>query len=319
MTQQFFIYAAINIFVALVSAPFFMGVIKKVKALCQGRHGPQLLQPYYNLIKLFSKEVVVSKDSSWITRITPYINMSIMVLAVLFIPLIFVPVNNTVFGNIILLIYLFAIAKFFMALAGLDAGSAFGGMGSSREMSFSSIIEPVTIIVFLALAFVFKTTNLFDITRETAMHNIFSINPLLVLLAVSLFIILITESSRIPVDNPETHLELTMIHEAMLLEQSGKNLALMEWSSALKQTILMAILINIFFPVGLIPINLITQSSPMLLLVSAFLFLVKGIALSVVIALFESYLAKLRLFLLPTLFAIPFFLAFLTIVIEVFI
>lgn len=313
MESEIIIYTIINILIALIIAPFFMGLIKKVKALCQGRKGPRLLQQYYNLIKLFKKDVVVSKDSSWITTVTPYINITIMLVAILFVPLVFVPHTNTVLGNVILLLYLFVVAKFFMSLMGLDAGSTFGGMGSSREMSFSSIIEPVTIIVFLALAFVFKSINIFDIIRETSASNILLINPVLILLAISFFIILITESSRVPVDNPETHLELTMIHEAMILEQSGRNLALMELSSAIKQTLLMAILINVFFPIGIL-----TTLSFTLIAVSILLFIIKGIILSIIIALFESYLSKLRLFALPAFFIIPFFLAFLTIVIEVF-
>ncbi len=311
-------YAAINIGLALIISPFFMGLIKKVKALCQRRKGPSLLQPYWNLLKLFKKEVIVSKDSSWITRTTPYINIAVMLVAVLFVPFVFVPDTTSatlsVFGNVILLLYLFALAKFFMALTGLDAGSTFGGMGSSREMAFSAILEPVTITVFLALAFIFKTANLFSIFKEISLTGLLSINPQLILLAASFFIILIGETSRIPVDNPETHLELTMIHEAMLLEQSGKNLALMELSNAIKQTILMAIFLNVFLPAG--PA---TQLAPVLIIAAVAIFLVKGIVLSIFIGLFESYFAKLRLFRLPVFFVIPFFLAFLTIIVEVFI
>jgi len=313
MEYETIIYVILNVLLFLVISPFFMGLIKKVKALCQRRKGPRLMQPYYNLLKLFKKEVVVSKDASWITHATPYINISFMIVAVLFVPLFFIPHTNTVLGNILLFIYILAVSKFFMSLVGLDAGSTFGGMGSSREMSFSSIIEPVTMIVFLALTYIFKSTNFFDIMRTTSTQGVLSTDSALILLAISLFIILIVESSRVPVDNPETHLELTMIHEAMILEQSGRNLALMELSSAIKQALLMTVLINIFFPFGLT-----TELGIIALLAAIALFIFKGVLLSIIIGLFESYLSKSRLFALPSFFIIPFFLAFLALVIEVF-
>ena len=154
------------------------------------------------------------------------------------------------FGNIILFIYLMVSARFFMALAGLDAGSTFGGMGSSREMTVSAIIEPVTITSAAALAFVLKTTDIPEMFADSCQSSL-SQYPTLILVGFSLFIIIIVETARVPVDNPETHLELTMIHEAMMLEQTGPKLALMELSYGIKQTVLMALLINIIFPWGL--------------------------------------------------------------------
>ncbi len=173
-----------------------------------------------------------------------------VLVASLFVPLLLIPQPTNLVGNIILFIYLLALAKFFMALSGLDAGSTFGGMGSSREMAISALIEPVAIVVFAALAFVFKTINIPDMFRGALASNVL-IDPAVILISISLFIVLIVESARVPVDNPETHLELTMIHEAMILEQSGKNLAMMELSSAMKQLLLMGLLINILFPWGL--------------------------------------------------------------------
>ncbi len=183
-------------------------------------------------------------------------------------------------------------------------------MGSAREMPFSAVIEPVTIVVFAALAFVLKTTSLHQMFNETLRSSVLD-HPALLLISVSLFIILIVETSRVPIDNPETHLELTMIHEAMILEQSGPNLALMETAHAIKQTLLMGVLINILVPWGLA-----TSLAPAGLALSVAAFLAKSIGLAIVVGLFESSLAKLRLFRLPSLFMLAFFFSFLTILLE---
>jgi formate hydrogenlyase subunit 4 len=237
MSWDLLFYGILNALFTLLVSPLFISLIKKVKAATQKRKGPPLLQTYYNLAKLFKKETVYSQNSSWIMKATPIINIAALITASLFVPMLFIPQPTDLVGNIILFIYLLALAKFFMALSGLDAGSTFGGMGSSREMAISALIEPITIIVFAALAIMFKTTSIPDIFRGTLNSSII-VDPVLILIAFSLFIIIIVESSRVPVDNPETHLELTMIHEAMILEQSGKNLALMELSSAMKQLLL---------------------------------------------------------------------------------
>ena len=312
MSPEFILYLLINTAVVLAIAPLFISLIKKVKAWTQGRRGPPLFQTYFMLAKLVKKEVIYSPHSSWIMRVTPVVNIAAILVAALFVPLVFVPSPVGGIGNIILLLYLLALAKFFMALAGLDAGSSFGGMGSSREMSISAIIEPTTIIVFAALVFVFKTLNIFEMFTLSEAAGTLS-TPTLILIGISLFIILIVETSRIPVDNPETHLELTMIHEGMILEQSGSNLALMELSAAVKLTFLMALLINLIVPFGLA-----TTLSAAGLLLALVLFLLKGSILAGVIGLFESSMAKMRFFRLPSLFAMAFFFSTLIIIIEVF-
>lgn len=312
MSMTLIAYAIMNTIFVLLISPLFISLIKKVKAIAQGRKGPSLFQTYYNLAKLMKKETLYSSSSSWIMRITPLINIAALLVASLFVPLIFLPQSTDLVGNIILFIYLLALAKFFMALSGLDAGSTFGGMGSSREMAFSALIEPVIIVVFTALAFSFKTLNIIDMF-QIALSKSIVLNPILILIGISIFIVMIVESSRVPVDNPETHLELTMIHEAMILEQSGKNLALMELSSAIKQLLLMGILVNVLFPWGLAQ----NFSLPDLLL-SVGLFVLKVVIVAVIIGLFESSCAKSRLFHLPGLFTLAFFLAFVTLIIEVF-
>ncbi|HOX34835.1 MAG TPA: NADH-quinone oxidoreductase subunit H [Methanoregulaceae archaeon] len=312
MNGEFVAYSAINTLAVLAIAPLYMSLIKKVKAWTQGRQGPSPFQTYANLAKLFRKEVIYSPNSSRVTRVAPSITLAAILVAALFVPLAYVPAPVGGIGNIILFLYLFALARFFMALTGLDAGSPFGGMGSSREMSLAAVIEPVTIIVFAALAFVFASLNIFDMFVISA-ASAFPVTPTLILLAISLFIILIVETARIPIDNPETHLELTMIHEGMILELSGKNLALMELAAAVKFTVLSALLINLVLPFGLV-----TTFSVAGVLAALLLFLIKGAVLSGIVGIFESSMAKMRFFRLPSLFVMAFFFSTLTIIIEVF-
>jgi formate hydrogenlyase subunit 4 len=312
MNITLLLYGLLNVLFVLFASPLFISLIKKVKAYAQKRKGPPLLQTYYNLAKLMKKETIYSENASWIMRITPLVNIAALLVASLFVPLIVIPQPTDLVGNVILFLYLLALAKFFMALSGLDAGSTFGGMGSSREMAISALIEPVIIVVFAALAFAFKTINIPDMFREALTSNVL-VNPVLILISTSIFIVIIVESSRVPVDNPETHLELTMIHEAMILEQSGKNLAMMELSNAMKQLLLMGILINILFPWGLT-----TEFTATSILISVGAFLIKAVIVAVIIGLFESSCAKSRLFRLPGLFGLALFLSIVTLIIEVF-
>ena len=312
MNLDFVVYLVINTLVVIAVSPLFVSLIKKIKAWTQGRKGPSVFQTYFTLIKLLKKEVIYSPNSSRIMRVTPLVTMAAVLVAALFVPLVFVPEPVGGIGNIILFMSLLALARFFMALAGLDAGSSFGGMGSSREMSISAIIEPTTIIVFAALAFVFKTLNIFSMFVPSATAGSPSASTL-ILIGISLFIIIIVETSRIPVDNPETHLELTMIHEGMILEQSGKNLALMELSAAVKMTVLMALLINLIAPFGLTSTLTIAG-----IIIAIIAFVVKGSILAGIIGLFESSMAKKRFFQLPSLFAMAFFFSTMIIIIEVF-
>ena len=312
MNVTLILYGLLNVLFVLFVSPLFISLIKKVKAYTQKRKGPPILQTYYNLAKLMKKETVYSENSSWIMKVTPLVNIAALLVASLFVPLIVIPQPTDLVGNVILFLYLLALAKFFMALSGLDAGSTFGGMGSSREMAISALIEPVIIVVFAALAFAFKTINIPDMFR-VALTSSALVDPVLILISISIFIVIIVESSRIPVDNPETHLELTMIHEAMILEQSGKNLAMMELSSAMKQMLLMGVLINILFPWGLT-----TEFTPAAILFSIGAFLIKAVIVAVIIGLFESSVAKSRLFRLPGLFVLALFLSIITLIIEVF-
>ena len=303
------LYIVLNTLFVVAISPLVMGLIKKVKAYSQGRIGPPLLQGYYNLFKLFKKEIIYSQNSSFIMRLAPYMNIGFLLAASVMVPIVFLPQVSGM-GNIILFLYLMVTAKFFMALAGLDAGSTFGGMGASREMSLSAIIEPVTITSVAALAFVLKSTDIPEMFATT-LNGSLGQHPTLLLVAFSLFIVIIVETARVPVDNPETHLELTMIHEAMILEQTGPKLALMELSSGVKQTILMALSINIVLPIGLA-----ADAGVVSIIISIISFAIKVLAFAVVIGIFESMMAKIRLFRLPSFFMLALFFSFATIVFE---
>lgn len=302
--------AGINLALILLVSPLFMTLIKKVKARAQRRTGPPLLQGYYQLIKLFRKEVVYSEYAGFISRIAPYASFAILLTAALMVPVVWIPDEAPMAGNIIVFLYLLAFARFLVALLGLDAGSTFGGMGSSREMSLSAVIEPTTIVVFAAMAYVMGTLSIHEMFRHAV--SIPPAGPTILLLSVSLIILIIVETGRIPVDNPETHLELTMIHEGMLLDTSGRNLALIELSNAVKQTLLMALLINILLPFGLVQ----TLTIPALI-AGVLLFLAKGTGLCIIIGLIESSVAKMRFFRIPGLFMMAFFFSVLTIFSEV--
>ena len=287
-------YGILNMLFVLLISPLFVSLIKIVKAHAQKRRGPPVLQTYRNLAKLLKKETIYSANSSWIMRVTPLVNVAALLVASLFVPILVIPQPTDIVGNIILFLYLLALAKFFMALSGLDAGSPFGGMGSSREMAISALIEPVVIVVFAALAFAFKTVNLPDMFRGALASNVL-IDPVLILISISLFIVIIVESARVPVDNPETHLELTMIHEGMLLEYSGTSLALLTFSEQVKQLLLLCLLAQIIWPSGLISASVGFVG---LLLALGFAFL-KVAVLGFFFATVESLFVKRRLFLLP--------------------
>lgn len=302
------IVQVVQFVILLAIAPLIAGVIRKVKALLQSRKGPSVLQPYRDLRKLFHKSSVVPEDASWVFTLTPYVCMAAAAAAALLVPVIIASTFGF-FGDLIVLIYLLATVRFFTALAALDAGSAFGGMGASREMMISSIVEPTMLLSIFSVALVAGTTSLGTISQRISTTGMDLMEPALLLAGAAFFIALLAENARVPFDNPATHLELTMVHEAMVLEYSGKQLALMESASMLKLVVFMAILANIFFPWGIA-----TSADPLSLALGTLWFLVKVIALALVIALIESSIAKMRLFRLPNLLTVAFTLALLAVV-----
>jgi formate hydrogenlyase subunit 4 len=301
------ILAVIQVLVVTAGAPLLVGALRTLKARLVGRRGPRVLQPYANLAKLFRKEAVVSTTTSWIFRVTPYVLFSTMVAAALIVPLLLArPVLD--FAGLVLLMYLFVLGTFFLALAGLDAGSAFGGMGSSREVALAALAEPTIMVAILALALRAETTNLGGIVERFARDPLLAANPGHLLAFSALFIVMLAETGRLPVDNPATHLELTMIHEAMVLEYSGHYLALVEWAAAMKLFLFMTLLANLFVPWGM-P----AAAAPLTILLGLIVLAVKLAVLTVGLALLETTVAKLRLFRVPELLAGSFALALLSV------
>lgn len=289
--------------IIILFAPLINGIIKKLKANMQGRVGPGILQPYYDLIRLFKKEMVVSRVASWVFRVTPYIVFTSTIVAAMIVPVISTMVVFSNMADIIALIYVLAIGRFFMALAGLDAGTAFGGEGSSREMTVAVLVEPMMMLSLFTAAISAGSTNLTRIAASGA-----SLYTPSHILALSAFMIaIIAETGRIPVDNPDTHLELTMIHEGMLLEYSGRYLALMEWAHYMKQMLLFTIAVDIFFPVGIAENTEISG-----LAISTGIYFLKMLFMAFLMALIESTRAKMRFFQLPSLLGGAFVLALLS-------
>jgi formate hydrogenlyase subunit 4 len=301
--------SVLQVLLVLASAPLITGIIKKTKARFQRRRGASVLQPYYDLAKLLRKEVVVSSVASWLFRFTPYLVFSSTLVIALLVPTIATPVPLNWIGDIITVIYLFALGRFFVALVGLDTGSAFGGLGSSREMSIASIIEPAMMLAIFTAAVTTGSTNLSIIVGKLSSTPASMMNPAHLLAFSGLFIVTLAETGRVPIDNPATHLELTMIHEAMILEYSGRYLALIEWASQVKLMVFLALLSNMFFPIGMA-----TTWSAGALLIGTAAFFSKVIVLAVIVAVVESTNAKLRLFRVPELLMVAFILSLLALI-----
>ena len=294
----------------LALSPFIVGVIRKVKARLQCRRGASLVQPYADLAKLFGKQPVISSTTSWIFTAAPYIVFASTGAAGLLMPVFISHTPLNFAGNIIALVYLLALGTFFLILAGLDAGSAFGGMGSSREAIVATLAEPAMILSILAIALTAGSTNLSTIVHQSALLEGMVLAPPAHLMALAaMFIVTLAETGRVPVDNPATHLELTMIHEAMLLEYSGRYLALMEWAAGIKLLVFLTLLVNVFAPWGIA-----TSATPSALATGVAVYVMKVAGLAVIIGVIESMFAKLRLFRVPELLGSAFILALLALV-----
>ena len=288
----------------LLLAPLMSGLIKNWKAKLQNRRGPRLWQPYSDLIKFFRKDMVLSEHASWVFSVAPYVVFVSALLAGLMVPMLTMQAPLSLFGGVLAVVGLLALGRFFLALGGLDPGSAFGGMGSSREMTIAAIAEPAMMLAIFTVAIGAGSTDLSHIVQASQGPVWKLFNPTHAMAFVALFIVLLAETGRLPVDNPATHLELTMIHEAMLLEYSGRYLALMEWGASIKQLVLMMLLSNVFFPLGIA-----TDTSPAALGLSALAFGAKLLVLAAEVVLVETTNAKLRLFRVPDLLSAAFVLA----------
>src|SRR5574341_1472901 len=302
--------AALQTVIILGVSPFIVGLIRKVKARLQCRQGANLLQPYSDLAKLFRKGVVVSTTTSWIFTATPYLLFASTLAASLLVPIFLSRVPLSFAGDVITVVSLLTVGTFFLMLAGMDAGSAFGGMGSSREAVVFSLTEPAMMLSIFAVGLTAGSTNVSTIVHNTALlQGIVTDPPPHLMALAALFIVALAETGRVPVDNPATHLELTMIHEAMVLEYSGRYLALVEWASAMKLLLMLTLLSNIFAPWGIS-----TQPDPAGMAIGLGVWLVKISWLAVLVGVIESMFAKLRLFRVTDLLGVAFILSLLALV-----
>ncbi len=231
-------------------APLLSGLVRKLKARLNGRIGPGLLQPYRDLSRLLRKEVVLAPNASWLFRTSPYLIFAAIWLAAAIVPTFATGLLLSRTADLIALVALLGTARFALALAGMDVGTGFGGIGASREMMIASLAEPAMLMVTFTVALVVRSTSLQHIAEYLLTHDV-GIRISLLLGVLSLLIVAIAENARIPVDNPATHLELTMVHEAMVLEYSGRHLALIEGAAMVKLLLYVSLVAAIFFPWGL--------------------------------------------------------------------
>ncbi len=287
------------------AAPLLVGWIKKVKARLQNRRGPPLLQVYRELWKLLGKEAVMAHTASPVFRAAPYVVFSATWLVAAVIPLVASHLPSAAMADVIVLVGLLALARFVLALAGMDIGTTFGGMGSSREMLVSGLAEPALLMVVFTLTMSAHTTNLASVMDYIAGAGLL-LRPSFLFALGALVLVAVAETGRIPIDNPAAHLELTMIHEAMVLEYSGINLGLMEWAAQIKLMIYGTLIANVFFPWGIA-----SELTPVALLIGVMAITIKLALLAIALAVTETVLAKMRLFRAPLFLNVAFLLALL--------
>ncbi len=277
----------------LVTAPLLQGLIKKSKAFWQMRQGPSIFQPYRDLRKLLNKEELISEHASWIFLLTPRVVLVSTLMAGLIIPNAWGWAPLSGWGDLFLFGASLGLARLFLTLSGLEGAGTFGGMGSSRELFLGLLTEPAILLGLSVLAFITETTSLQGITLGLKSISPIYIPRLLALLALGM--VIVAEMGRIPVDNPDTHLELTMIHEGMLLEYSGPSLALLSYAEQIKQILLLLLLAQILWPSGLI----LGSAGIFVVLVALVLAGIKVVILGLFFAIVESLAVKRRLFRIP--------------------
>lgn len=284
----------VQMFLVLLAAPLLSGWTRKVRARLLRRQGPDLVQPYRDLWRLLCKEPVLAENASWLFRTAPYVVFTTIWIAAALVP---TYATGLLFGwatDLIALVAFLGSARFALALAGMDVGTSFGGIGSSREMLIASLAEPAMLLVVFTLALLAGSTQL-SAVAEFLLHEPVGLRVSLGLALLALLMVGIAENARIPVDNPTTHLELTMVHEAMVLEYSGRHLALIEAAAALKLTAYLSLVACLFFPFGMIT----SGSSALLHPLGVLAWIAKMAVLGAALAGFETAIAKMRVFRVP--------------------
>lgn len=289
----------------ILLAPLMAGWVKWLKCRLQNRKGAPPWQPYRDLLRLSRKQVVIADTASWIFRMAPYVVFSVTCLALSTVPVITTELPVAALADVIALVGFLALGRFFLALAGMDVGTAFGGMGSSREVTISSLAEPALLMAFFTLAMNVSSTNLSTVIADLGQRNV-TLYPSLIFSSMGLILVAIAETGRIPIDNPATHLELTMVHEAMILEYSGRHLALIEWASMLKLTLFSLLIVNLIVPWG-VALTL----DPADLAFAALVVTGKLMLWGAMVAGAETIQAKMRLFRAPQYLGLAFILSML--------
>jgi formate hydrogenlyase subunit 4 len=287
-------------------APLLTGLVRKAKARLLRRKGPPLLQPYRDLARLARKEAVVAEGASWLFRIVPYLVLAATWVAAALIPTFATGLLFSWSADLIAIIALLGAARFFLALAGLDVGTSFGGLGASREAMFATLAEPAMIVIVFSLALIAGSTQLSTVAAFMASSAV-GLRVTLGLALIALIIVAVAENGRIPVDNPATHLELTMVHEAMILEYSGRHLAVIELASMLKLLLYISLIVCVFAPWGLA----IADAGVVDRLIGAGIYIVKLGVAGLALAMFETSIAKMRVFRVPNFLGAALMLGFL--------
>ena len=283
----------VQVVLVLILAPLLVGFTRKVKARLLRRRGPPMVQPYRDLFRLFRKEAVLAENASWLFRSAPYLLFAATWVAAALVPTFATGLYFSWTADLIAITALIGSSRFFLALVGMDVGTSFGGIGSSREMMFASLAEPAMIMIVFTVALVAGSTQLSVVANHMLAHA--SLRVSLGLALIALIIVSIAENARIPVDNPATHLELTMVHEAMVLEYSGRHLAVIELAAALKLLLYLSLIACIFTPWGLAPAG----SGPTDYAIGIGSYLIKLAAGGFLLVLLETSIAKMRVFRVP--------------------
>ncbi len=296
-------YQLLQSLLMVLLAPLMLGWVDQCHAWLQNKSGAGLLQPYRVLRKLFHKDAVLAHHASLLFRVTPYIRFGCMWLAAGIVPVLVTDLPFSPAADVIALVGIFSLSRMFLALAAMDIGTAFGGLGARREMMVSFLAEPALLMVFFTASLISHSTSLTTIVEVMASAE-FVIYPSLAFAAAAFLMVLLAENARVPVDNPATHLELTMIHEAMILEYSGRHLALIEWASSIKLLTYITIGIALFLPFGITEAG---QWSSLPLASGALL--LKLLLAGAGLALLETLSAKMRIFHVPEFLGTAFLLA----------
>jgi len=284
---------AAQMILVLLLAPLLLGYTRKVKARLLSRRGPPILQPYRDLLRLIRKEVVLAENASWLFRSGPYMIFAATWVAAALVPTFATRLQFSWSADLVAITALIGSSRFFLALVGMDIGTSFGGIGSSREMMFASLAEPAMLMIVFTVALLAGSTQLSVVAQFMVTNG--SLRVSLGLALAALVIVALAENARIPVDNPATHLELTMVHEAMVLEYSGRHLAVLEFAAALKLLLYLSLIACIFVPWGLAPAG----SGPAAYAIGLASYLAKLAVGGFLLVLFETSIAKMRVFRVP--------------------